>query len=107
KYAAAVYAFNDGTNTSELCSGPLRQCGNGNLFGGDEPAMTWFSAMNPISDIYGPVGLPEPDPAYQRGTGGSGPPEGEGRRPAGGAARGRPPPTRGAPGDPAHRTWRG
>src|SRR5699024_423471 len=78
KYAAAVYAFNDGTNTSELCSGPLRQCGNGNLFGGDEPAMTWFSAMNPISDIYGPVGLPEPDPAYQRGTGGSGTPDVEG-----------------------------
>lgn len=71
-YAAAVYAFNDGTTTSELCGGPLRQCGYGDLYGGDEPARTWFSAMGPISDIYGPIGLPEPDPAYQQGTGGSG-----------------------------------
>lgn len=78
-YAAAVYAFNDGTTTTELCSGPLRQCGYGNLFGGNEPAQTWFSAMRPISDIYGPVALPAPDPAYQQGTGGqSSTPEVEG-----------------------------
>lgn len=77
-YAAATYAFNDGTTTTALCSSPLRQCANGNLFGGLEPARTWFSAMGPIADIYGPVRLPAPDPAYQRGTGGGEAPEVEG-----------------------------
>ena len=77
-YAAAVYAFNDGTTTTELCSGPLRQCSNGNLFGGLEPARTWFSALTPIAEIYGPVRLPEPDPAYQSGIRGSGTPDVEG-----------------------------
>lgn len=77
-YAAATYAFNDGTSTTELCSSPLRQCANGNLFGGLEPANTWFSAMNPIADIYGPVQLPPTDPAYERGTGGGGTPDVEG-----------------------------
>lgn len=77
-YAAAVYAFNDGTTTSELCTSPLRQCSYGNLFGGLEPAQTWFSAFSPIATIYGPVQLPEPDRAYQEGTSGSGLPDVEG-----------------------------
>lgn len=77
-YAAAVYAFNDGTTTTELCTSPLRQCAYGNLFGGNEPANTWFSAFSPIADIYGPVRLPAPDPAYQSGTGGAGTPDVEG-----------------------------
>ena len=77
-YAAAVYAFNDGTTTTELCTSPLRQCSYGNLFGGNEPAQTWYSAFSPISDIYGPVSLPSPDPAYQRGTSRSGMPDVEG-----------------------------
>lgn len=77
-YAAAVYAFNDGTTTTELCTSPLRQCSYGNLFGGLEPARTWFSAFSPIADIYGPVRLPAPDPAYQAGTSGAGTPDVEG-----------------------------
>ena len=77
-YAAAVYAFNDGTTTSELCTSPLRQCSYGNLFGGLEPAQTWFSAFSPIAEIYGPVQLPEPDRAYQEGTTGAGIPDVEG-----------------------------
>lgn len=77
-YAAAVYAFNDGTTTTELCTSPLRQCSYGNLFGGMEPAQTWYSAFSPIADIYGPVQLPEPDPAYMAGTSRSGMPDVEG-----------------------------
>ncbi|KAA0917985.1 transglycosylase domain-containing protein [Dietzia sp. ANT_WB102] len=77
-YAAAVYAFNDGTTTTELCTSPLRQCSYGNLFGGREPAQTWFSAFSPIADVYGPVQLPEPDPAYQAGTSGAAMPDVEG-----------------------------
>lgn len=77
-YAASVYAFNDGTTTTELCTGPLRQCSYGNLFGGNEPAQTWFSAFSPIADIYGPVQLPAPDPAYQQGATRSGMPDVEG-----------------------------
>lgn len=77
-YSASVYAFNDGPTTTELCTSPLRQCSYGNLFGGLEPAQTWFSAFTPIADIYGPVELPDPDPAYEAGTGGSGAPDVEG-----------------------------
>ena len=77
-YAAAVYAFNDGTTTTELCTSPLRQCSYGNLYGGMEPAQTWYSAFSPISDIFGPVQLPAPDPAYQSGTSGNGVPDVEG-----------------------------
>lgn len=77
-YAAAVYAFNDGTTTTELCTSPLRQCSYGNLFGGNEPANTWFSAFSPIADIYGPVQLPAPDPAYQAGKSAAGTPDVEG-----------------------------
>ncbi|MBB1042972.1 transglycosylase domain-containing protein [Dietzia sp. DQ11-44] len=78
QYSAAVYAFNDGTTTSELCTSPLRQCSYGNLFGGLEPANTWFSAFTPIAQIYGPVQLPAPDPAFQAGTSGAGTPDVEG-----------------------------
>ena len=48
-YAAANYIYDDSTTPSDLCSFPLRQCGSGNLFGGNEPARTWFTAMKPIT----------------------------------------------------------
>ena len=52
---------------AQLCSFPLRQCGgNGNLFGGNEPARTWFSAMKPIANNFGDVALPPTDPAVRR-----------------------------------------
>ncbi|MCK2199675.1 transglycosylase domain-containing protein [Corynebacterium callunae] len=41
-FAAVPYIYNDGTTTADLCSSPVRQCGDGNLFGGNEPAQTWF-----------------------------------------------------------------
>lgn len=46
--AAAPYIYNDGTETTPLCSHPVSQCGDGSLYGGDEPAETWFSMANAI-----------------------------------------------------------
>lgn len=68
--AAATYTYNDSTTPSELCSNPLRQCGSGTLYGGSEPARTWFTAMLPIANNYGPTALPPNDPTYVAGVGG-------------------------------------
>lgn len=59
--AGAVYAFNDGDKITPLCSSPLRQCGDGNLFGGLEPARTWFDTFLPLIDSYGGAELPQID----------------------------------------------
>ncbi|GJF10588.1 transglycosylase [Mycolicibacterium cyprinidarum] len=69
--AAASYIYDDSTNPSELCSFPLRQCGSGNLFGGNEPARTWFTAMMPIATNFGDVTLPPTDPRYVDGAPGA------------------------------------
>ena len=68
--AAANYIYDDSTTPGELCSFPLRQCGDGNLFGGNEPARTWFTAMKPITTS-GDVKLPPTDPRYVDGAPGS------------------------------------
>ena len=65
--AAANYIYDDSSDPGELCSWPLRQCGDGNLFGGNEPARTWFSAMNPIANNFGDVRLPPTDPRFVDG----------------------------------------
>ena len=89
-FAAANYIYDDSTTPADLCSFPLRQCGSGDLFGGNEPARTWFTAMKPITP--GDVALPPTDPRYVDGapgsrvpsiggmTSGPGPPATEGRR---------------------------
>ena len=51
--AGASYIFNDAGNATPLCTSPLRQCGEGDLFGGLEPAKTWFEAVTPVIDAYG------------------------------------------------------
>ena len=56
--AGAVYAFNDGDSAAPLCSAPLRQCDTGDLFGGKEPARTWFEAVKPLLDVYNGAELP-------------------------------------------------
>ncbi len=72
QYAAANYIYDDSTAPGALCSYPLRQCGgDGNLFGGNEPARTWFTAMMPIANNFGPVSLPPTDPRYVDGAPGS------------------------------------
>ncbi len=67
QYAAANYIFDDSPKPSGLCSYPLRKCSYGNLYGGKEPARTWFLAMQPIADDFGPVSLPPTDPRYVDG----------------------------------------
>lgn len=69
--AAANYIYDDSTTPGELCSFPLRQCGDGNLFGGNEPARSWFNAMKPIATSFGDVALPPTDPRYVDGAPGS------------------------------------
>lgn len=66
-YAAANYVYDDSSSPSDLCSFPLRHCGDGDLFGGNEPARTWFTAMKPIAESFGPVALPPTDPRYVDG----------------------------------------
>jgi len=70
-YAAAVYIFDDSAEPTDLCSFPLRQCGSGNLYGGNEPARTWFAAMKRIANDFGEVRLPPTDPRYVDGGPGS------------------------------------
>ena len=68
QYAAANYIFDDTPAPSELCSWPLRRCSSGNLYGGNEPARTWYHAMKPIADELGPVSMPPTDPRYVDGA---------------------------------------
>jgi membrane peptidoglycan carboxypeptidase len=68
QYAAANYIFDDTPSPSDLCSWPLRRCSSGNLYGGNEPARTWFTAMKPIANDLGPVVMPPTDPRYVDGA---------------------------------------
>ncbi|GAB17460.1 putative penicillin-binding protein [Gordonia effusa NBRC 100432] len=68
RLAAATYAYNDGPNPSGICSGPLRQCYDGTLYGGMEPARTWYSAMLPVANKFGPTRLPPNDPRFVAGS---------------------------------------
>ncbi len=67
-YAAANYIFDDTSTPSGICSFPLRRCGSGNLYGGSEPARTWFEAMKPVATDFGDVRLPSTDPRYVDGA---------------------------------------
>ncbi len=71
QYAAANYIYDDSSSPSDLCSFPLRRCGSGDLYGGNEPARTWFTAMKPIANNFGEVKLPPTDPRYVDGGPGS------------------------------------
>jgi membrane peptidoglycan carboxypeptidase len=70
QYAAANYIFDDTGSPSGICSFPLHRCGSGNLYGGSEPARTWFEAMKPIATDFGDVHLPPTDPRYVDGLSG-------------------------------------
>ncbi|MEX3504063.1 transglycosylase domain-containing protein [Corynebacterium sp. LK2510] len=65
--AAATYIFNDGTQTTPLCSGPVRQCAEGTLFGGNEAADAWFRMANAVPGAR-EAGLPQSNQLYVRGT---------------------------------------
>ena len=66
-FAAAPYIFNDGTQTTPLCTTPVRQCVEGNLFGGNEAAETWFQAAYGVPGAAA-AGLPASSAVHQRGT---------------------------------------
>ncbi|MFT3660367.1 MAG: penicillin-binding protein [Gordonia sp. (in: high G+C Gram-positive bacteria)] len=66
--SAASYVYNDGRQTSGICSSPLRQCYDGDLYGGMEPARTWFRTMLPIAQKFGPVRLPPNDQRFVNGS---------------------------------------
>ncbi|MGP3708444.1 penicillin-binding protein [Gordonia paraffinivorans] len=66
--AGAAYVYSDGPNPQGVCTSPLRSCYDGDLYGGMEPARTWFQAMKPIATKFGPVRLPPIDRAYWNGT---------------------------------------
>ena len=71
RYAAVNYIYDDSPNPGDLCSFPLRPCYDGDLFGGNEPAQTWFTAMNPIAEDFGEVSMPPTDRRYVDGAPGS------------------------------------
>ncbi|AEG82964.1 transglycosylase domain-containing protein [Corynebacterium ulcerans] len=66
-FASAAYIYNDGTTVSPLCTSPVSQCGKGTLFGGDEPARTWFSAATAAGRAATGT-LPAYDTKYNRGS---------------------------------------
>ncbi|MFD4461033.1 penicillin-binding protein [Nocardia sp. NPDC058480] len=69
--ASSVYVYGDSPTPGEICSFPLRNCGASNasgLFGGNEPARTWFNAIKPLMDRYPPAALPPLDDKYVRGA---------------------------------------
>ncbi|WP_313674033.1 transglycosylase/D,D-transpeptidase PonA2 [Mycolicibacterium sp.] len=71
RFAAVNYIYDDSPQPSDLCSFPLRPCSDGDLFGGKEPAETWFTAMTPIATNFGDVTMPPTDPRYVDGAPGS------------------------------------
>lgn len=71
QYAAANYIFDDSSTPTDLCSFPLRHCGDGDLYGGNEPSRTWFTAMKPVANDFGEVHMPPTDPRYVEGAPGS------------------------------------
>ncbi|NKY50147.1 penicillin-binding protein [Nocardia vermiculata] len=66
--AGAAYIYGDGTSPGEICSFPLRSCGDGNLYGGNEPARSWFTGLKPVADKFEPPALPPLDDKYVRGA---------------------------------------
>ncbi|MFW0793605.1 transglycosylase domain-containing protein [Gordonia sp. CPCC 205515] len=66
--AGAAYVYNDGPTPTGICSSPLRQCYDGNLYGGMEPARTWYQAIKPVATKFGAVRLPPTDPRFMAGN---------------------------------------
>lgn len=57
--AGVSYIYGDSPTPAPICSFPVRQCYSGNLFGGNEPAETWFQAVAPIVGKLGPLQAPQ------------------------------------------------
>lgn len=63
EFAASTYIYNDGTQTAPLCTGPVRQCSEGSLFGGQEAAESWFRMASRVPGAAG-AGLPAPSALF-------------------------------------------
>lgn len=85
--AGVAYVYNDGTNPTEICTSPLRSCPSGNLYGGNEPALSWYQAVGDVLDRFPPPEVPEPDPRYVEGEESAMVPDVVGRTKAGATAR--------------------
>ncbi|MGV0408799.1 transglycosylase domain-containing protein [Corynebacterium resistens] len=68
KWAGSTYIFNDGGTSMNLCTAPVRQCAEGNLYGGNEPAQTFLETSKTGVSRYGGPGLPSYDRKYDSGT---------------------------------------
>ncbi|MGF6888485.1 membrane peptidoglycan carboxypeptidase [Nocardia sp. GAS34] len=66
--AGAAYIYGDSPTPDQICSFPLRNCSSGNLFGGNEPARSWFMGINPVLGNFPPTQLPPLDDKYVRGS---------------------------------------
>ncbi|NUS42592.1 MAG: PASTA domain-containing protein [Mycobacteriaceae bacterium] len=67
--AGATYVYSDSSTPTEICSFPLRSCpGGGDVYGGNEPARSWFTAMKEVSNKFPPPVLPPLDEKYVRGA---------------------------------------
>ncbi|WP_319944113.1 penicillin-binding protein [Nocardia aurantia] len=66
--AGAAYIYGDSPTPGEICSFPLRSCGDGNLYGGNEPARSWFAGIKPVLDHFPPTAFPPTDEKYVRGA---------------------------------------
>ncbi|MQY17931.1 penicillin-binding protein [Nocardia macrotermitis] len=66
--AGAAYIYGDSPTPDQICSFPLRNCGSGNLFGGNEPARSWFMGIKPVLGNFPPTSLPPLDDKYVRGS---------------------------------------
>ncbi|AWB83216.1 transglycosylase domain-containing protein [Corynebacterium liangguodongii] len=64
--SGAPYIFNDGTQTTPLCTAPVRQCAEGTLFGGNEAAEAWFRMAGAVPGAR-EAGLPESSAVFDRG----------------------------------------
>lgn len=66
--AGAAYIYGDSPTPDQICSYPLRNCSSGNLFGGNEPARSWYMGIKPVLGNFPPTALPPLDDKYVRGS---------------------------------------
>ncbi len=70
QYSGAVLVWPDGSRPAGICDGnPPRLCSNGNVFGGNIPAQTWFKTMVPLHEAVPVAPLPPTEPRYVTGAG--------------------------------------
>lgn len=68
-WAGATYIFNDSGTSANLCTSPVRQCPDGNLYGGLEPARIFFGISQQHIGAYGGPRITDYNRGvYDRGT---------------------------------------